>query len=137
MKYVKEFLKRGLMVCAAGPVIMAIIYGFMGAAEAVTAITPEKVCVEILTITAMAFIAGGITVVYIIEKLPLVWAVMIHGVILYVDYLGVYLLNNWIPGNPLSIGIFTAIYIGGYAIIWLCIYCSIRSKTAKLNQKLK
>lgn len=137
MKYVKEFLKRGLMVCAAGPVIMAIIYGILGATGAVNSVTPEKVCVEILTVTAMAFIAAGITVVYIIEKLPLVWAILIHSIVLYADYLGVYLLNNWIPMKPLTIAIFTAIYIVGYAIIWLCIYCSIRNKTAKINQKLQ
>ncbi len=133
---VKEFFKRGLMACAGGPVVMAIIYGVLGATGAVTSVAPEKVCVEILTVTAMAFIAAGITVVYIIEKLPLVWAILLHALALYVDYLGVYLLNNWIPRRASTIGIFTAIYVVGYAIIWVCIYCSTRKKTKQINQRI-
>lgn len=133
---VKEFFKRGLMACAGGPVIMAIIYGILGATGAVSTITPEKVCFEILTITAMAFIAAGITVVYIVEKLPLFWAILLHAIVLYVDYLGVYLLNNWMPRRASTIGIFTAIYVAGFAMIWLCIYLCTRKKTKQLNEKI-
>ena len=129
--FIKEFCKRGLMFCAGGPVILAIIYGLSDGAIALQA---SKVCIEILTVTAMAFIAAGISAVYLIETLPLIWAILLHGVVLYADYLGVYLLNGWLKLS--TIAIFTAIFIAGYALIWLMIYLSIRNKTKQLNQKL-
>ena len=132
--FVKEFFKRGLMACGCGPIIMAIIYGILSATGSVVTLSAEKVCIEILTVTAMAFIAAGISAVYLIETLPLIWAILLHGVVLYADYLGVYLLNGWLKLS--TIAIFTAIFIVGYALIWLMIYLSIRSKTKQLNQKL-
>ena len=45
-----------------------------------------------------------------------------------------YLLNDWIPKG--GIGIFTLIFVLGYAAVWLVIYLSIRIKTAQINKKL-
>ena len=84
----------------------------------------------------MAFIAGGITVVYTIERLPLISAILIHAGVLYLDYLMVYLLNSWIPRDLTGIGIFTAIFAAGYAVVWLGIYLSIKAKTDRINKKL-
>ena len=91
----------------------------------------------ILTVTLMAFIAAGVSIVYQIERLPLMSAVLIHGGVLYLDYLLVYLLNSWIPRDLMGIGIFTAIFVGGYIVIWLCIYLSIKAKTDRINKKLR
>lgn len=136
-KIAAEFFKRGLMCCGFGPIIMAIIYGISSATGAITTVSAEKVSIELLSITAMAFIAAGITVVYLIEKLPLIWAVLLHGIVLYADYLGIYLLNHWMPLESSTIAIFTAVFIAGYAVVWTGIYCSIRHKTKKLNEQLK
>ena len=84
--------------------------------------------------TEMVFIAAGITVVYTVEQLPLPMAILIHGGVLYVDYLLMYLLNDWIPKG--GIGIFTLIFGLGYAAVWLVIYLSIRIKAAQINKKL-
>ena len=35
------------------------------------------------------------------------------------------------------IGIFTAIFAVGYALIWVCIYFSIKAKTDRINRKLR
>lgn len=136
-KHIIAFLTRGLSVAAGGPIVLAIVYGCLGAAGVVEHLAPGEVCAGILTITLMAFIAGGITVVYTIERLPLISAILIHAGVLYLDYLMVYLLNSWIPRDLTGIGIFTAIFAAGYAVVWLCIYLSIKAKTDRINQKLR
>ena len=136
-KYVLEFVKRGLVAAAGGPVILAIIYGILGANGTVTALAPGEVCMGILSVTLMAFIIAGISMIYTVEALPLSVAILIHAGVLYLDYLMVYLLNGWIPRNGNAIGVFTAVFAAGYALIWCIIYLSIRRNTQKLNEKMK
>ena len=136
-KFALEFLKRGLLAASGGPVVLAIVYGILGATGAVTSFTPHEVCMGILTVTLMAFISAGVGIVYQIEQLPLLSATFIHAAALYLDYLLVYLLNNWVPRSAAGIGIFTAIYAAGYAVIWLIIMCSIKKNTERINRKLR
>ena len=42
------------------------------------ALVPDEVVIGIITSFVLAFVAGGIQTVYQIEKLPLVWAILIH-----------------------------------------------------------
>ena len=131
--FFKDFCLRGLTTAAGGPVVLAIVYGILGKTGVIEALSPGEVCLGVLSITLMAFIAGGITVVYTLEQLPLPMAILTHGGVLYVDYLLMYLLNDWIPKG--GIGIFTLIFVFGYAAVWLVIYLSIRIKTAQINKK--
>ena len=131
---IKQFCLRGLTAAAGGPVVLAIIYGILGKCGVIESLPPGEVTLGILSITLMAFIAAGITVVYTVEQLPLPMAILIHGGVLYVDYLLMYLLNDWIPKG--GIGIFTLIFGLGYAAVWLVIYLSIRIKAAQINKKL-
>lgn len=135
-KFWLEFMKRGLLAAWGGPFILAIIYGILGANGTVTALTPSEVCKGILSITLMAFIAAGIQAVYQMERLPLISAILIHGAVLYLDYLIMYLMNDWIPRNFHSLSIFTIIFVAGYALIWVGIYLFTKHRTDKLNQKL-
>lgn len=136
-QHVLTFLKRGLMAASGGPVVLAIVYGILGHTGVIEGLSAGEVCLGILTVTLMAFIAAGITVVYTVERLPLVSAMLIHAGVLYLDYLIMYLLNSWIPRDLTGIGIFTAIFAVGYGLIWLVIYLSIRAKTDRLNRKLR
>lgn len=133
----KDFLHRGLLAAAGGPVILAIIYGILGAAGTVTSLSPEEVCTGILSITLMAFMAAGITAVYQMEQLPLPGAIAIHAVALYLDYLIMYLLNRWIPRDLTALGIFTAIFFGGFALVWLIIYQFVKRDTERVNRKMR
>lgn len=134
-KFIHEFIRRGLMAAAGGPVVLAIVYGILGATGAADSLTPGEACMGILSVTLMAFIAAGITAVYQVERLPIASAIAIHGGVLYLDYLIMYLLNSWIPKG--SIGFFTVIFIAGYALVWVCIYTSIKIKTERLNRKMR
>lgn len=130
------FLKRGLMFSVGGPVVLAVVYGILGATGAVPTLGSLEACRGILTVSLMAFIAAGITVVYDNEKLPLFWAILLHGTALYLDYILVYLLNGWLASGPVPILVFTAIFIAGFAIVWLLIYFFTKRSANQLNRKL-
>jgi len=135
-KFLKEFLLRGLICAAGGPLVLAIIYGILGATGAVDALSPIEVCRGILTITLLAFIAAGMTAIYQLEQLPLPTMILLHGGGLYIAYLLTYLINCWLLNHLMPILIFTGIFIVGYAVIWLVIYCIEKAKTNKLNKLL-
>ncbi len=136
-KYILEFCKRGLMAAWGGPVILAVVYLALGAAGVIRTLSPAEVCKGILTVSLMAFIAGGVSVVYHIDRLPLTGAILIHSVILYLDYILIYLWNGWLKQDMTPILIFTVIFAVGYAFIWLMIYFSTRNNIEKLNRQLK
>ena len=136
-KFWKEFLLRGLICAAGGPVVLAIIYGIIGATGAVEALKPQKVCVEILSIAVLAFAAAGMTAIYQMEQLPLPTMILLHGGALYLAYILTYLLNGWLRNQLTPILVFTGIFVVGYAIVWFIIYRIERSKAKQINEKLK
>lgn len=133
----KEFLLRGLICAAGGPIVLAIIYGILGATGAVLTLSPQEVCTGILTISLLAFIAAGMTAIYQMEQLPLPIMILLHGGALYIAYMLTYLLNGWLQKSLVPILIFTGIFIAGYTLIWLVIYLIEKTKAEKLNKLLK
>lgn len=136
-KFLSNFFLRGLLAAAGGPVVLAIVYGILGATGAVTALTPKEVSLGILTVTVLALCVGGMTAIYQVERLPLLSAILIHGGVLYAAYIIIYLINGWLKQQLIPILIFTGIFLVGYAVIWLIIYFSTKAKTDQLNKKLK
>lgn len=136
-QYVFGFLRRGLAASVCGPVVLAIVYGILGATGVITTLTPGEVCMGILTVSLLAFIAAGINVVYEIEQLPLFTAILLHGVALYLDYILIYLLNGWLKSELTSVLVFTGVFILGYALIWLIIYTVTKKSTDRLNRKMQ
>ncbi len=136
-KFWKEFLLRGLLCAAGGPLVLAIIYGILGATGAIAFFSPREVCTGILTITLLAFIAAGMTAIYQMEQLPLPTMILLHGGALYIAYILIYLLNGWLMHQLKPILIFTGVFVAGYALVWLIIYCIEKAKTEKLNKLLK
>ena len=133
----KEFLLRGLICAGGGPLVLAIVYGILGMTGIVESFTPREVCMGILTIMVLAFIAAGMTAIYQMEQLPLPTMILLHGGALYVAYLVTYLLNGWLMHQGKPIALFTGIFIAGYALIWLLIYCIEKHKAETLNKLLK
>lgn len=136
-KFAKEFLLRGLLAAAGGPVVLAIVYGILGATGTVSSFSPSEVCMGILTVTLLAFTVAGMTAIYQLEQLPLPSAILIHGAGLYAAYILIYLINGWLQQQLIPILIFTAVFIAGYAVIWLIVYSVTKAKTEQINQKLK
>lgn len=134
-KYVKKFIRRGSMFAWGGPIILAIVWMCLKSADVVSVLTVNEVVFGIISTTVMAFVAAGISIVYQIEELPKATAGLIQAVVLYIDYLGIYLLNGWISTDKVLA--FSAIFIVSFVLIWLGIYFSIRIKTNKINKLLK
>lgn len=136
-KFVLDFLRRGFIACGLGPIVLAVLYLILQQSAAVEMLTVNQVCIGIFSLTALAFIAGGMNAVYQIERLPLMVAVLIHGVVLYVSYLGTYLLNDWLDWGVTPILVFSGVFVVGYLAIWAIIYSIIKRNTKKLNEILK
>ena len=136
-KWILEFLHRGLVACGLGPLVLAVIYLILRRYAGVETVTVDQLCRGIFSLTALAFLAGGMNVVYQLERLPLMAAIMIHGVVLYCGYLATYLLNDWLKWGRAPILIFTLIFVFGYLTIWVFIYGITRKKTEMLNEKFK
>ena len=136
-KVVMGFLHRGLVACGLGPVVLAVLYLILQRTGAVEFLTVNEVCVGIFSLTALAFVAGGMNVIYQIERLPLMLAILIHGSVLYISYLAVFLINGWLQSGAVPILIFTVIFVVGFFVIWAIIYSITRRNTEKINDLLK
>ena len=134
---VLEFIRRGMMACGLGPIILAVLYLILHHRGYLDTLTVEQVSMGIFSISALAFVAGGMNAIYQIERLPLMAAISIHGGILYVSYLITYLLNDWLKWGIAPIAVFSGIFILGYLIIWMIIYFTTRKKTERINEILK
>ena len=136
-KFVLEFLRRGSIAAGIGPIVLAIVYLILQYSADVNTLTVHEVCSGIFSLSALAYIAGGMNAIYQVERLPLMTAILIHGGVLYIGYLGTYLLNDWLGFGITPIIVFTAIFVVGYIVIWAIIYSIIKRSTAKLNEMLK
>ncbi len=136
-KIIKEFCRRGLLSCGIGPLVLATLYLILKSQNVIDTLTVNEVCIGIFSLTALAFIAGGLNVVYQIEQLPLMIAILIHGVVLYISYLLTYLANSWLKQGIIPILIFSGIFVFGYLIIWIIIYSIIKKNSDKVNEILK
>ena len=136
-KFVLEFVRRGFIATGLGPIVLAIVYLILKQSAAIDTLTVNQVCIGIFSLSALAFIAGGMNAIYQVERLPLLTAILMHGGVLYIGYLGAYLLNDWLDFGVIPIIVFTAIFVAGYIVIWAIIYSIIRRNTAKLNEMLK
>ena len=136
-RFVLEFLRRGAIASGIGPIVLAIIYIILQQAANVDTLTVNQVCIGIISLTALAFIAGGLNALYQLERLPLLVAILIHGGVLYVSYLATYLVNDWLDLGVIPIVVFSAIFVVGYIVIWAIIYSVIRRNTARINEILE
>ncbi len=136
-KYVFEFLKRGICAMGFGPLVLAAVWGILYACGVLEVLTGVQVVFGIVGISLLTFVAAGITVVYQIDKLPLLYAMLIHGVTLYIDYAAIYLVNGWLKEGIMPFIIFTIIFVAGYALIWGIVYLFIRKDIEKINRKIR
>ena len=136
-KTVLEFLRRGIAACGLGPIVLAVLYLILQYRGVLQALTVQEVCVGIFSLSALAFVAGGMNTIYQMERLPLMIAILIHGSVLYLSYLGTYLINGWLEWGAAPILVFSGIFVLGYLLIWAVIYFIIRKRTKRLNEMLK
>lgn len=136
-KNIIEFFRRGLTACGFGPIVLVVLYLILQHQGSLQSLTVNEVCLGIVSLSALAFIAGGMNFLYQIERLSLTVAILIHGSILYISYLVTYLINGWLEWNKTPILVFSGIFIFGYLVIWAIIYFTTKRNTRQLNQILQ
>ena len=136
-KFLFNFLLRGLVACGFGPIVLAVVYLVLQQHGVVQTLAVNEVCLGIFSLFALAFVAGGMNAIYQIEQLPVMLAILIHGGVLYISYLIVYLVNNWLKWGWMPIFVFSAIFLLGYLTIWAIIYSVNKKNAAQLNKQLQ
>ena len=136
-KFVLEVLRRGLAACGFGPIVLAVLYLILKRSAGLENLTVDEVCVGIVSLSALAFVAGGMNALYQIERLPLMLAILIHGGVLYIGYLGTYLINGWLEWGMTPVLVFTGIFVLGYLMIWMVIYFITKKNTNEVNGVLR
>ena len=134
--YLKEFLHRGALFGGLGCVVVALVYLIVGITTGDTAVTTSNFFRATICGYLLAFLVAGASVFYQIEAWGLAKATLCHLAVLYGAYLGAYLFGVWIRADMVTIGIFTAIFAGGYLLIWAVIVFSIKSMAKTLNKKI-
>ena len=134
-KFIVTFLKRGALFAGSGPVILAIVYFFLQMNGVVSTVSVTRLITEILSATALAFIAAGISAVHTVDRMQPPVAGLIQGAVLFLDYIFFYLANGWLPFKWQAIALFTALFAVIFAAIWVIIYFSIKGKIAKMNDR--
>ena len=134
---VRDFFFRGLMFGGFGPVIAGIVYLILHLTLKDLTLTGLQVFTVIVSTYLLAFVHAGASVFNQIESWPLAKSTLCHFGLLYIAYVLCYVINSWIPFEPLVLGIFTAIFAVGYAVIWLAVYVSIRVTVKRLNHSLR
>ena len=135
-KYFKDFLLRGLLSMGFGSLVLSIVYGILGLCGVVDKIAVSEVVLGYISITLLAFLCGGMTIVYQIEEIGISKAITMHGLALYIAYAVVYLTNNWLKDGIIPFVVFTIIFVVGYALVWLVIYLITKRGTDILNKRL-
>ena len=135
-KIISEFCRRGMAASGLGPLVLAVLYLILQSQGLLESLTVRQVATGIFSLWALAFVAGGMNVVYRIERLPLMVAILLHGGVLYISYLVTYLLNDWLESGMTPILVFSAIFVCGYLAVWAIIYIITKRNTDKVNEML-
>ncbi len=136
-KPVRDFFLCGLMFAGFGPVIMGIVYLILQLTLKDFTLNGVEVFTAILSTYLLAFVHAGASVFNRIESWSLAKSLLFHFGTLYIAYALCYVLNTWIPFEPLMLGIFTALFVVGYGVVWLIVYVCVKSAERKLNQRLR
>lgn len=136
-KYLKAFLHRGLIFGGFGPIVLGIVYWALDTSLADFSLTGSQLLLGILSVYILAFVQAGVSVFNQIDHWSVPKSLLWHFGVLFVTYLGCYLLNDWIPFHRNVVLIFSGIFVAGYLVIWLTVYISTKLVSKKLNAKLQ
>lgn len=119
-----------------GPIILGIVYAILGATLENFSISGGQILLGIVSTYIIAFVQAGSSVFNQIEHWPIAKSMALHLSSLYVVYCGAYLVNTWIPFEPMVLLIFTGIFLAVYFAVWLTVYISLKATSKKMSEKL-
>lgn len=135
--YVKSFFHRGLIFGGFGPIVVGIIFLILSFTVDGVSLSGTELFWAILSTYFLAFIQAGASVFNQIEHWSLPKSLLCHFSTLYLAYSLCYVVNSWIPFEPMVLVIFTAIFVVLYFVIWLTVYFIVRKTSKRFNEKLR
>ena len=135
-EYAKKFILRGLMFGGFGPIVAGIVYAILEFTLDNFSLGGTQVCLAVVSTYLLAFLQAGASVFNSIEHWPTAKSLLCHFSVVYLAYVSCYLINTWIPFEPLVVLIFTAIFAAAYLIIWISVYLTVRATSRRLNGRL-
>lgn len=136
-KYLKEFLRRGLIFGGFGPIVGGIVFAILGATIEDFHIEGWQILLAIVSTYLLAFVQAGATVFNQIEGWSIGKSLAFHFITIYLAYSIAYVVNSWIPFEPMVLVIFTAVFVVTYAVIWVSVFLAVRATEKKLNENLR
>ena len=119
-----------------GPIVVGIVYAILEATVADFHLGGAEVLLAIVSTYIIAFVQAGASVFNQIEHWPIAKSLALHFISLYAVYSGAYLVNTWIPFEPMVLVIFTAIFLAVYFAVWITVYLIARSTGKRLSARI-
>ena len=135
-KHLKNFLHRGLIFGGFGPIVLGIIFFCIELSGTQLGLGGGEVLMAIFSTYILAFVQAGASVFNQIEEWPLTKSLFCHFSLLFVVYSLAYVLNSWIPFEPVVLLIFCLVFVLVYFTVWLTVYFCVKAHTKKLNERL-
>lgn len=135
-KFVKEFLHRGLMFGGFGPIITAIVMLILSYTIKDFTLSGNEMFLGVVSTYVLAFVHAGSSIFHQIEHWSVMKGLLCQLGALYITYSICYIINSWIPFEPMVLAIFTAIFVVGYLVIWGIVYLCVKNTSRKLSEKL-
>ena len=136
-RYLKDFLHRGLIFGGFGPIVVAIVFMCISLADRGFSLTASQILLATVSSYLLAFVQAGVTVFNQIEHWSTVKSLLCHFVTLYATYSVCYVVNSWIPFEPMVLVIFSVIFAVLFFLIWTIVYLSVRATSKRFNSQLK
>ena len=97
----------------------------------------KDILIAVISTYLLAFIQAGASVFNQIESWPITKSLLCHFSVLFFAYSGCYLLNSWIPFEPMVVLIFCLAFIVVYFAVWLTVYLCVKKTSDSLNRTIK
>ena len=135
-KHLKNFLHRGLIFGGLGPIILGIIFLCIDLGGTDLNLGGGDVLLAIVSTYLIAFVQAGASVFNQIEEWPITKSLLCHFSSFFAVYSFAYIVNAWIPFEPLVLLIFCLIFALIYFTVWITVYLCVRAHTKRLNSRL-
>ena len=136
-RYLKDFLHRGLIFGGFGPIVVAIVFMCISLADRGFSLTASQILLATVSSYLLAFVQAGVTVFNQVEHWSTVKSLLCHFVTLYATYSVCYVVNSWIPFEPMVLVIFSVIFAVLFFVIWTIVYLSVRATSKRFNSQLQ
>ena len=134
--YAVAFLHRGMLFGGLGPLVLGIVYWILGFSIEGFSLAGSEVCSGIVSTYLIAFVHAGTSVFHEVEHWSLPRWMFYQLGALYLVYTLAYLINDWIPFEPLVLLLYTVGFALVYFLISAIVIVSVKQVEKRLNESL-